>query len=83
MSSKPSKQNTNTIKNDAATKIIGAFHKRIKLKIDNKIDVSMKGKAKSVRVVCVTARIKLYLERNSPRETADPTPVHSQKAKIF
>ena len=52
MSSKPSKQNTHTIETDASTKIIGAFHKRIKLKID-KIELSMKGKVKSVRVVPV------------------------------
>jgi hypothetical protein len=50
MSEKSSIHNTNTIKNEAATKIIGAFNKRINLIID-KIDVSLKGKVKSVRVI--------------------------------
>ena len=52
MSEKASNSKSKTLKDNAATKIIGAFHKRIKLKID-KIDVSMKGKVKSVRVVPV------------------------------
>jgi len=52
MSEKASNRKSETLKDNAATKIIGAFHKRIKLKID-KVDVSMKGKVKSVRVVSV------------------------------
>ena len=52
MSEKASNSKSKTLKDNAATKIIGAFHKRIKLKID-KVDVSMKGKVKSVRVVSV------------------------------
>ena len=45
-----SKSEEKTLKNEAANKIIGAFNKRIKLKVD-KIDNSMKGKVKAVRVV--------------------------------
>eukprot|EP00973_Karenia_brevis_P073683 10240597-Karenia_brevis.AAC.1 len=35
---------------DAANKIIGAFNRRIKLKVD-KVDISMQGKVKSVKVI--------------------------------
>ena len=45
-------QSINNVQDNAATKSSGAFNKRIKLKI-GKVDASMKGNVKIVRVVSV------------------------------